>query len=201
MTNNKKRRILFTLRRVALWIVAVQILLSPVIYTALLNAVGPSTQYRNPQIATAEPGPDGKQYVYLGEEFYVWITVIRHRLNGNCLFEIRRYAEVASGPRVGKAFLISAVSLQFVGQNELRRTRWPQPSERYFLGYAVDEENDPLYTQPLLPDGVDEEHFAFYVRGRYYCNFLDYLIPRYIQGGNQPDETERVYAVLRRHRK
>jgi hypothetical protein len=183
-----------------MWIVLGQIILFPVIYLAVLNAIGPSTEYHNPQIGTAERGPDGTQYVYLGEEFYVWISIVRHRLNGSCLFDIRRYAEVVGGPRNGRMYLISKAELQFVGQNEMRRTRWPVPEEKYILGYAVNDNNEPQFDMPLLPHGVDEREFTFYVVGRYYCNALDYIFPRYIQGGDRPNITPRVNAVLRRHR-
>ena len=195
---NAWRRVLRPLERGAFWIVVLAIILSPVLYTAMLNWLGPSTEYHDPVIGTAVKGPDGKDYVYVGDEFYVWITIVRHKLNGNCLFEIERFAEATDGPNKGVRRLISKTALQFIGQNELRRTRWPVPSEAYILGYEVDKQSKPQLDKPLLPDGVDQQEFEFYVVGRYFCNFLDYLIPRHIQGGQKPDETPRVRAIVKR---
>lgn len=194
------KKIIDIAKNAALALVALQLLFSPLIYLAVLNAVGPSTEYHNPAIGTAVKGPDGSSYVYLGDELYVWITIIRHKLNGNCRFEIERFAEAVGGSRDGQKYMISKTALQFVGQNELRRTRWPVPSEKYILGYGVNEKNEPQIDQPLLPDGIDEQEFTFYVVGQYFCNALDYVIPRYIQGGDRPDITPRVNAVLRRQK-
>lgn len=182
----------------ACWLWLIVILGSPVIYTAILNAIGPSTEYHRPEIGSGVMLPDGRIGVFIGDEFFVWITIVRHRVNGNCLFEIERYAEVVDGPRAGRKYLISKTALQFVGANELRRTRWPVPEEKYILGYAVDNDNKPRLDMPLLPDGVEEREFDFYVVGRYFCNALDYLFPRYIQGGLHPNETPRVRAVVKR---
>lgn len=168
-------------------------------HLALLNAIGPSTEYHNPVIGTGHV-VDGKTYVYLGDEFYVWIFVIRHKTNGDCRFEIERYAEYVGGPKHSKRHLISKTKLEFKGANELRRTRWPVPSEPYYLGYAIDKQGRPQPKKPLLPDGVDEQEFTFYVVGRYYCNILDHIFPRYIQGGDRPNITPRVNAILRRHK-
>jgi hypothetical protein len=176
------------------------IMLSPLLYLAILNSVGPSTEYHNPTIATAVRGPDGRDTVYLGDEFYVNIFVVRHRINGNCKFKIRRYAEPLEGEEQGDRYLLSTAELQFVGQNEMRRARWPSPPDKYILGYAINEQGDPQYDFPLLPEGVDQREFLFYVVGRYYCNVLDYIFPRFIQGGPREDETAHVRAVVKRHK-
>ena len=168
-------------------------------YLFALNSLGPSTRYYNPQLGNATK-IDGKDYVYLGDEFYVWISIVRHKRNGNCQFHIKRYAEEVGGPRDGERHLISRATLQFVGQDELRRTRWPIPADPYYLGYAVDKNGQPIVDKPLLPDGVDEQEYTFYVVGRYYCNALDYVFPRYIQGGDRPNITPRINAIVRRHK-
>ncbi len=173
-----------------------------------VNAIGPSTRYYNPVIGTATPNPDrpDRPFVYLGDEFHVNITVVRDepvflQALSTCEFVIRRYMEAVSGPRTGSRHLISTGHLEFRGQNQfIPRTRWPQPNEKLiYLNYAVDKMGNELRDQPLLPDGVDEEEVAFYVVGRYFCNIMDDIIPRYIQGG-RPNETERVYAILKRHK-
>jgi hypothetical protein len=172
----------------------------PVWRIAILNWIGPSTEYHNPVIATAERGPDGRNYVYLGEEFYVRMFIVRHEINGNCHFKIRRYAEALGGSNAGKPILISVAELQFLGRNDMYTVRWPSPPDKYILGYGVDDNNEYVFEKPLLVEGEDEIEFVFYVKGRYYCNFLDYVIPRYIQGGPRQDETAHVRAVVKRKR-
>jgi len=169
---------------------------------ATFNVIGPSTEYHNPSIATATPCNQGgdRPCIYVGDEFYVWITVVRHRLNGSCTFVITRYAEHVDGPRKGVRHPISYATLQFVGHNEMRTVRWPSPPDRYIVGYEVDENNVPQKERPLLTNGLDEEEFLFFVVGRYYCNYLDDIFPRYIQGSQRPNETAPVRAILRRHR-
>lgn len=173
-----------------------------------VNAIGPSTRYYNPVIGTAVPNKDDPDFpiIYLKDPFWVDITVVRDapaplQALGTCEFVIRRFMEVVHGPRTGQRHLISVGHLQFRGQDQLiPRTRWPQPNEKaIFLEYAVDEQGNDRRDAPLLADGVDEEKVGFYVVGRYFCNMMDDLIPRYIQGGER-NETSRVYATLRRHK-
>ncbi len=187
--------------RISPWIVALELLLlipvpQPIGYVAMLNMLGPSTEYFNPVIGTALKGPDGRDYVFLGDEFYVLISIVRHKTNGNCQFIIKRYAEPTEGVDKGKPKLISTDTLQFVGRNELRNTRWPQPPDKLYLKNIVDEDNKPV--GPLLPEGVEEQETDFYVIGRYYCNVLDYFFPRFIGGGEISNQTQAVHAVVKR---
>ena len=191
---------IFYRRSPSFWILVFLLILSPVFYTIALNVLGPSTEYHNPSLPTAEKGADGRSYVYVGDELYVFISIVRHKINGNCRFEIARYAENIGGFEHGKKHPISYASLQFIGQNELRRARWPSPPDEYIIGYDVNEKNEPQIDKPLLPNGIDEQEFDLYVVGRYYCNLFDYIFPRYIQGGENPNETPRIRVVIRRHR-
>jgi hypothetical protein len=75
---------------------------SPVIYYGLLNWIGPSTEYLEPILPTSVPGPNGIPIVYLGDEFYVQHIIIRHKLNGNCVLHITRWAEDIDGPTPGR---------------------------------------------------------------------------------------------------
>ena len=170
---------------------------SPLIYLALLNAIGPSTAYHEPSVQASERLRDGTPVLYVGDDLRVNITVVRHRLNGSCRLDIRRFAhDLASGEH----HMISKTEVQFVGQNELRRTQWPSPPDKYTIGYAIDESNAPKMDEPLLPPGVNERQFRLYVKTRYFCNVLDYIFPRYIQGGEREDETIPVNVVIRRSR-
>ena len=169
----------------------------PLVYWAVLNWAGPSSAFYDPAIETARPCPEG-QCIYLGDEFRMRYTVIRHRLNGSCLLKIWRYGEDIDGPTPGRRHLLDYAELQFVGAEEMRHPRWPSPPRQYHLGYEVNEQLEPQLDKPLLPPGVDRVTMDFYVVARYFCNPLDTVFPRFLQGGIKPDETERARAVLKR---
>ncbi|HMF51781.1 MAG TPA: hypothetical protein VK603_24200 [Candidatus Saccharimonadales bacterium] len=185
------RRIIRCVGIACIWIVAAEVVLSPAIYFGFLNALGPSTEYYEPSVIGATKQPDGHYVAYLGDRIYVTYSVVRRKINGECFVHVRRYGEEVDGPAAGKRRLLNFVDLQFRGENELRRPRWPL--EGLVLGDDFDGE-------PLLAPGVDERAFDLFVVARYYCNFMDYILPRYLQGGTKPDETERVRLIVRRHR-
>jgi hypothetical protein len=88
--------------RLCVGIVVVQVLLAyPLGYDFVLNSLGPSTEYVDPWLPTAKM-VDGRPTVYIGDDFYVQHTIVRHALNGNCLLKIHRYAEDVDGPTPGK---------------------------------------------------------------------------------------------------
>jgi hypothetical protein len=102
--------------RLCVGIVVVQVLLAyPLGYDFVLNSLGPSTEYVDPWLPTAKM-VDGKPTVYIGDDFYVQHTIVRHALNGNCLLKIHRYAEDVDGPTPGKRHLIDYAELQFIGR-------------------------------------------------------------------------------------
>ncbi|MDE2101780.1 MAG: hypothetical protein KGL39_31325 [Patescibacteria group bacterium] len=178
------------------WLVAAEIVFSPVIYLAVLNAIGPSTEYFEPWIeGQVTLGADGIYHAFLGDRIFVRYIVVRHKLNGNCLLHVYRYGERIGGPLAGTRVLLDYADLRFVGANELRRPRWPLAG--LVLGYGVDKDDNPKMDEPLLPPGVDSQEFALYVVAEYRCNVLDYIFPRYLQGG-QPDQTARVNIVIKR---
>ena len=188
--------------RLCVILVVLTVFSSYFIYYAILNILGPSTEYYNPVTPTAKLDCDikgCKNVVYLGDEFFAEYYIVRHKINGNCFLKIWRYAEDVDGPTPGKKHLLDYAELQFVGQNELRRPKWPSPPRKYFWGYEVNEEIKPQLDKPIMPEGVDELTLDIYVIGRYYCNALDYVFERYIQGG-KPDETESVRITLKRNK-
>ena len=189
------------LARLCVGIVAVEVLFAyPLGYDFVLNSIGPSTEYLAPWLPTAKM-VDGKPTVYIGDNFYVQHTIVRHELNGSCLLKIHRYAEDVGGPTPGKRHLIDYAELQFIGRDEILHPRWPAADRPYVLGYERDEEGNTLHDRPLLPDGVDQQTMDFYVSPRDFCNTLDHLIPRYTDGGTHWDESPRVRAVVKRHRR
>ena len=184
--------------RAAMSIIVLYAISLPAIYFYVLNALGPSTEYYEPTIQGAALGADGKYYAALGDKIFVNYIIVRHKINGNCLLSVSRYAENIGGDDAGKLHLLDYVDLRFVGQNELRRPRWPMAG--LVLGYDVDKDGKPETSKPLLPAGSDSQEFALYVKARYFCNFVDYIIPRYLQGGERPNETERVNIIVRRQK-
>lgn len=168
--------------------------------TAAINATSPSTELIDPQIETAEPCGRDLPCVYVGDEFYLRYFIVRHQLNGTCTSDVHRYAEEVGGKRNGKRHLLSHVELNFVGKNDISRPRWPPANSNYRLEYSVDADNIPIPNSPLLPEGVDEQRMCFFNTNRYYCNFLDYIVPRYMQGGARPNESPSVCAYVRRSR-
>ena len=169
-------------------------------FTIAINRLGPSTELIDPQIETAEPCGMDLPCVYVGDEFYLRYFIVRHALNGTCTSDVHRYAEEVGGPRNGKKHLLSHVELNFVGKNDITRPRWPPANDRYKLEYSVDTNNIPLTDSPILADGIDEQRVCFFNTNRYYCNFMDYIIPRYMQGGARPNESPAVCAYVRRSR-
>ncbi len=155
-------------------------------YWATLNAFGPSTEYHEPTIIGAKALPDGKFEATVGDRnVYVTYSIIRHKLNGDCFLKVWRYGEEIGGPRDGTRHLFDQADLRFVGANEMRHPRWPST-------HGLDLKDD------LIPPELQEQELALYNVARYYCNPLDYVFGRYLQGGIKPDETERVTLVLKR---
>jgi len=181
-------------------ILAVSVPISYIAFLGMLNSLGPSTEFIDPQIETAKPCGRELPCVYVGDDFYLRYYIVRHALNGRCKSDVRRYAVEIGGANNGRRHLLSHVELNFVGRNEIIRPRWPTYEERYKLEYSVDENNNPLADKPLLADGVDEQEMCFLNTNRYYCNVLDYIVPRYMQGGTEPDESPRICAIVRRHK-
>jgi hypothetical protein len=175
-----------------------QIIFSPAIYFGILNYLGPSTEYYEPTITGAMVDRDGNYSAYLGDKIFVNYIVVRHKINGECLLHVYRYGEDIGGPDNGKRHLLDYVELQFKGRDELMRPHWPLKG--LVLGYDVNEAGVPQENKPLLAPGVNSQKFALYVVARYYCNFMDLIFPRYLQGDTRPDETRRVDITIMRRK-
>jgi hypothetical protein len=165
----------------------VLVTVSVVAYYGTLNVMyGASTEYHDPSIKGAARQADGRYVAYLGDRIYVTYEVKRHKINGDCLLDVFRYAEEVGGPRAGTRHLINHVELRFVGKDEIVYPSWP--IDGLVLGESL-----------MSPD-VDEQALDLYVVAKYRCNPLDDWIDRYIQGGAKPNETARVTLILRRRR-
>lgn len=170
--------------RVAIGIIILGVVSTPLVYFSILNSLGPSTEYYEPTIQGATVGADGKYYATVGDKIFVNYIIVRHQINGNCLLNVFRYGENIGGPKPGKLHLLDYADLRFIGANELRRPRWP------LSGLVLDDS--------LIEPGESQQELALYVRAKYFCNLADYFIPRWLQGGIRPDETERANLIVRR---
>lgn len=155
------------------------------VYWALANAFGPSTEYHDPTIHGAEYLPNGKYLAYVGDKISVHYRVTRHSFNGDCLIDIYRVAERIGGPDDGTRILIDHESRRFHGEDQTLFPHWPDK------GWQIPD--------LVIPSGMDEQEIALYVIARYYCNPVDRRIPRYIQGGVRPDQSEQVNLIVRRN--
>lgn len=173
---------------------------SPAIYLGILNYLGPSTSYYDPYIEGADGKPlptnrNGIYVAYLGEKIFVRYYVVRHKINGNCVLHVYRYGENIGGPEAGKRHLLDYVELQFRGEDELLKPRWPIAG--LILGYGVHKNGAVNLNDPLIPHGQSSQELALYVVARYRCNLLDHFFPRYLQGGVKPNQTARAYLLVK----
>lgn len=148
---------------------------------------GPSSLYFEPRIVGEVDREGGKYVAYYGDRIFVTYSVIRLEGWGNCLLDIHRYAEEIGGMRNGYRHEIDHVQLEIKGNNDLLRPQWPVRG--LVLGDGL-----------KLRDGVNQQEFAMYVVARYHCGLIDDFVPRYIQGGEKPNETPRVGLVVKRNR-
>lgn len=171
----------------------------PVQRMAIINE-SPSTLLLNLKVASAIKGPDKLDYVYLGDELHVTYTVVRLPTNYACTEPVWRYAEDVDGPTPGKRHLLDYFELHFQPgkAGDVLYPQWPQPPRIYKWGVEVNEQIKPQNDKPIMPDGVDELTLDIYNVAQYYCNWLDNIIPRYLQGGEKPNETARARVVLKR---
>lgn len=179
-----RRRVRCIACRVAIGFIILYAISWPTIYFYVLNSLGPSTEYYEPTVQGAELHSDGKYYADVGDKVFVSYIIVRHQINGTCLLNVSRYGENIGGSKPGKRHLLDYADLQFVGQNELRRPRWP-------MGGLVLKDD-------MIEPGEKYQEIALYVVAVYRCNYMDYIIPRYLQGGIRENETERVNLVVRR---
>lgn len=183
-----------------LWF-SVAILAYPV-HLEWLNMLGPSSNYYARYIEGAARQQDGTYVAYLGDKIYVHYDIVRHQINGNCLLPIYRYGENVGGPEAGKRHLLDYVERRFRGGSDFLRLRWPDDGLVLGYGKKFNSADPPKLIEdkddPLIPPGQVSQELAMYVVSRYDCNFMDWIFPRYIQGGPNPNETERLYMIVKR---
>ena len=157
------------------WVVLLEVVLAPVEYLATLNAYGSSTDYFNQYVASAEHGPNGQDFVTVGDDFLVRAEIIRHRVNGTCQLSVNRVRENVGGRLPGAIHLIQHVDQNFVGDGAFRYTSWPIPPAKIVVG------------DDWIEPGAAQQVIDVFVVGRYYCNVLDRVFPRFLRGDDGGD--------------
>lgn len=178
------RRLLLILLQIIGAIIAFQLA-----HEFLLDAGGPSSGYYEPVLTGATKLSNGKYEAPIGNYIFVRYKVVRHKINGDCTINIRRYIEFISGPWGGQTRMIEQITMPFVGANDMYHPWWP----RYGL----------LLSDSLVPPKASSQEISLFVKARYWCglkylNIWDYIFPRYLQGGIKPDESARVNLVVKR---
>ena len=175
------------------WILLALILLSPVEYWAIVSWPD-STDYFLQEVDSAKIGPDGRHYIFVGDDLHVRAFNWRHLINGTCLLSVDRWRENVGGKYDGKRSLMQHVDQQFVGDGIYRRTSWPLAPQR--IQITSDWFDDPAATEQVID---------IFTTGTYDCNPLDHLrlalgIPRVHHDGQGRPEREHTRVVLRRER-
>lgn len=174
------------------------------IYWEALNLLGPSSNYYVGEVEGAARTPDGHFEAFLGQKIWVHYEIVRHAINGDCYLRIFRYGENVGGPEAGKRHLLDYSTRRFRGTGERLKLRWPQGGLVLDYGKKFDADSasgEKLLvdeSDPLIPPGQDAQELALYVVARYDCNPMDWVFPRYIQGGPVSNQTQRVYLIVRR---
>ena len=175
------------------WIVLVLILMAPFEYWAIVSWPD-STDYFLQEVDSAVVGPDGRRYIFVGDNLHVRAYNWRHLINGTCLLSVDRIRENVNGPFAGKRTLMQHVDQQFVGDGIIRRTSWPISPQQ--IRITSDWFDDHQAT---------EQELDIYTTGTYDCNLLDRIrlalgIPRIHHDGEGHPWRERTRVVLRRER-
>ena len=179
--------------KVCFWIVVLQIIFSPLIYYAILN-VHDSTDYFLQEVSTAKKGPDGRDYIYVGDPILIKAYNWRHLVNGTCFLEVSRVRQNVGGKFDGKKTEFQFVGQAFVGDGIIRRTSWPIPPVE--IKITEDWFDDPE---------AEEQEMDIWTEGPYECNILDTIrkklgIPRMMSDGRGNPFREKTRVVLKRHK-
>ena len=139
-------------------------------------------------------GPDGRHYIYVGDDLHVSAYNWRHIKNGTCLIWVERNRENVGGRFAGKRTIIQELQQQFVGDGIIRRTSWPVAPARI-----------PITEHWFDDTAVDEQEMDIFTSGYFECNPLDEIrlafgFPRMHHNAKGLPERERTRVVLRRYK-
>ncbi len=176
---------------VCFWVVVAMIVLSPLEYDAIVSWPD-STDYFLQTVDSAVHGPDGRNYIYVGDNLHVKAYNFRHHVNGTCLLHVNRIRQNVGGKYDGKMHRFQQVDQYFVGDGIIRQTSWP-------IFPSVISITEDWFDEP----SADEQEMDIYTAGTYDCNVLDRIrqwlgIPRVMHDGEGNPWREKTRVVLRR---
>jgi hypothetical protein len=176
---------------VCAWVVTLGLLLTPVGYLAVISWPD-STDYFMQEVASAKKGPDGRNYIYVGDELHVTAYNYRHLINGTCVIDVWRGRQNVGGKYDGKRTAFQFVQQAFVGDGKVRKTAWPIVPETIMI--TEDWFDDPTAT---------EQEMDIFTWGTYNCNILDNVrmqlgFPRVLHDGERNPWREKTRVVLKR---
>jgi hypothetical protein len=173
------------------WIVCLMVLFSPFIYWAIVSWPD-STDYFLQEVDSAKAGPDGRDYIYVGDQLHVTAYNWRHKINGTCLINVDRVRENVGGKYNGKRHLLQRLEQYPTGDGIIRRTSWPLDPVKIMV--TEDWFDDPEAT---------EQEMDIFTTGDFNCNPLDRIrialgIPRLHHDGQGHPWREKTRVVLKR---
>ena len=174
------------LQPVSFWIIVAAVATSPIWYTSLLNWPGPSTFYFDQNVASARHD-EGLGYILPGDQLLMHASTVRHKFNGRCELAVWRVRENIGGKYDGNIHLMQFVWQAFVGENFFRKTSWPIAPARVIVDKTnvVQDQKTGEFTGAdgtwFDDPSVQQQTVDVFVVGRYYCNFMDYIFPRFLE--------------------
>ena len=187
-------KLLYYRHWVSFWVFCVLLICLPITYWASLNGFGDSTDYFLQEVSSSVKGPDGRHYIYVGDDLRVTAYNYRHEVNGSCFIEVDRLRQNVGGKFAGRRHLMQRVEQRFVGDGKIRRTSWPIAPERITI--TEDWFDDPE---------AEEQEMDIFTTGTFYCNPLDWFWlkigrPRVHHDQDENPEREHTRVVLRHHK-
>jgi hypothetical protein len=169
------------------------LLFSPLVYLVALSWPD-STDYFLQEVDSAKVGPDGRKYIYVGDNLHVSAYNYRHLVNGTCVIDVWRGRENVGGKFDGLRTAFQFVQQAFVGDGVIRRTSWP-------IAPNVIPVTEEWFDDPT----VDEQEMDIFTWGTYNCNALDSIrvalgFPRVHHDGQGNPQREKTRVVLKRHK-
>lgn len=141
------------------------------IYWAISNIFFETVTLLDPHVVTPQP-------IVAGEEIRVEYIIIRHKA---CTLVVRSMLERTAGTFKGRQYLL--------GQRQITFESSPIPFVTGFTAIVPEQ----LPEDPTL----DEANYDTFNEARYYCNGLDFVIPRYLTTKGQ-NETPRIHVLIKR---
>lgn len=184
--------------RFCFWIVVTAIILFPFEYLAIMS-LPDSTDYFLQEVDSSVTGPDGRNYIYVGDNIHIkaynWRRLPPALFNdGKCLLDVSRVRANVGGKFDGKKTEFQFVQQQFVNDGNIRLTSWPIPP--VYVKITDDWFDDP---------DADEQEMDIWTEGPYDCNIVDHIrkslgFPRMMHDNHWNPWRHKTRVVLKRHK-